>query len=66
MAKFWTKIGEQLSMFRDIVLRKLPNTPYHKKAWEKYEDYLVQRAKWSMVSHCMYFIVFSAMGSMNY
>ena len=51
---------------KDIVTRKMPDTPYHKKAWQEYEFTLMYRSNLAQISHLVYFVFFACTGGESF
>ena len=47
MLKYLAKFKKGLGVTKDLTLRKMPDTEYHKKAWFDYETILMYRANMS-------------------
>ena len=47
-------------------MRKMPDTPYHKKAWQEYEFTLMYRSNLAQISHLVYFVFFACTGGESF
>ena len=65
-SKCCKSLSASLSKIKDIVTRKMPDTPYHKKAWQDYERTLMYRTNLAQVSHLVYFVLFACTGGENF
>ena len=66
MRKCCRSIKKYYGTLKDIMLRKMLDTEYHKRAWSEYEVMLMYRANLTQFSHIAYFVFFASMGGESF
>lgn len=60
------KIIKSLGKLKDLTLRKLPKTQYHKQAWNNYEKVLMYRANFLMAGKILIHWSYEMTGQINH